>query len=154
MSQQSIPKKQSGTWGDAAVDGLFSGLAAGLVMAAYLLIIVALAGNSPADFFAWLAPGETASPVLGGLLHVAVSGVYGAIFGALTSRISILRSGPKTMLGSGSGIIYGLGMLTVAQSIILPALGSPLTQLPFGHKAMSHVLYGLVLGFLTLQRDA
>jgi hypothetical protein len=153
MSKQSISKKRSGTLGDAAVDGLFGGMVAGLVMAMYLFVVVALAGNSPVDFFAGLAPGDLLSPVSGGLLHVAVSGVYGAVFGALTSRISFLRSDPQIMVSGASGIVYGLGLLIAARLIVLPTTNSSLAHFPIGHLATSHLLYGLVLGFMTVERQ-
>lgn len=153
MSQQSISKERSGTWGDAAVDGLFGGMAAGLVMAVYLLIIVALVGNSPAEFFAGLAPGDGASPISGGLLHVAVSGVYGAIFGLLISRLTIVWSGPGAVVGGASGILYGLGLFVAAQLVVLPTTNSSFANLAIGHLAVAHVLYGLMLGLMTRQRQ-
>ena len=69
--------------GDAAADGLLKGIVAGVVMAAYLVLAGLVVGEGPGTVLARFTPGEETSVVTGTLVHLAVSAVYGALFGAI-----------------------------------------------------------------------
>src|SRR5690242_7556896 len=75
-------RAQSG-WGDAAVDGLLSGVAAGLLMAVFFLAAGALGGQGWAATLQQFDPGLTPTPLTGAVTHLAVSGVYGILFASL-----------------------------------------------------------------------
>ena len=78
------------TIGDAAVNGLCSGVIAGVVMAAYLVMVGRVAGEGSGLVLGGFDPNEAAAPLGGGLMHLAVASVYGALFGLigwLTARI-------------------------------------------------------------------
>lgn len=48
-----------------------------------------------------------------------------------------------------AGAVYGLALLFVAKAVVLPAAGSPLAEIPTLHFAVAHVIYGVVLGYLS-----
>ena len=81
-------------------------------------------------------------------MHLAVSGIYGAIFGLLTYLM------PRRLFvrtpGWLAGLIYSAVLLLVALGILLPGLISPLAELPTLSLALGHVAYGLVLGWRAL----
>ncbi len=135
--------------GDAAVDGLLSGLGAGLVMAAYLVVVGLLRSEGPGVMLARFSAGAAISPWMGLLSHLAVSAMYGVVFGLLSRWI--LRRWSRTSAGWIAGLLYGTLLFLVAELVILPGTGSPLSAIPPLHFAIAHLLYGLVLGSLTYQ---
>ena len=133
------------TIGDAAVDGLLAGFAAGLAMAAYLVAVHAVAGEGPAAILRRFDPSATASPLTGLLLHLAVAGVYGTLFGLgwrFTGRVR-----PSKVPAWLWGLAYGLVLLLVAELIPLSGANSPLAEVSLVHFALAHAIYGLVLGY-------
>ena len=68
---------------DAAVSGLIGGLASGLAMLAFLVVAGLLISLPPLETLARFAPGEGDNPMTGGLAHLAVSGMYGLVYGLL-----------------------------------------------------------------------
>lgn len=145
--------------GDAAIDGLFGGLLAGVTMAVYLasasLVRLLAEGSGPDAAIASLAKMAGASPLLGLLTHLAVSAVYGLIFGLGCSFFSRYfarwKQPPPFWFSSSVGVLYGLALLLLAWSVILPSVGGSLQGFPLGHLAAAHALYGLVLGVFTRQ---
>ena len=137
--------------GDFVVDGLFSGLLAGVVMAAYLLVAGLLAGDNPVDLLAGFSPGSDAAPLTGALMHLAVSGIYGGVFGGswLVSRFwwNAIPGWQAGLLG----LAYGFVLWLLAQSVVLPATGSIFAGLPGIQTLVAHVLYGVVLGILFMR---
>lgn len=129
------------TAGDAAVEGLVHGIIAGVAMAAYLVVAGLLGGDSPATMLGRFGLGSEASPIAGVLGHLAVSAVYGIIWGLIWRSVHH-RSGVP---GSLAGIAYGL-VLFLGSQVLLPAAGSPRAAVPAVHLAVAHVIYGLVLG--------
>ncbi|MEK7277035.1 MAG: hypothetical protein AAB427_06780 [Chloroflexota bacterium] len=133
------------TMGDAAVDGLIAGIGAGVVMAAVLVVAGLLTGDGPGVVLGRFDPGTAASPVTGGLMHLAVSGVYGALFGLGRRLISGWQ--PVSRLpGWLIGLAYGLGLWAVAQASLLSGAESPLQEVPALYFALAHAVFGLTLG--------
>lgn len=128
------------TIGDAAVDGLLGGVIAGMAMAAYLVIANLIAGEGIA-VLARFDP-DRVSPLIGTLLHLAVSGVYGALFGIVWKYVRRLNV-PALFIGAG----YGIALFIFAQSVLLPGSRSPLAEISFVHFGLAHIIYGLVLGW-------
>ncbi len=128
--------------GDAAVDGLIHGAVAGAAMAVYLIVVGLVSGEGPAQMLARFDPGGGASPLTGGLMHLAVSGVYGIGFALIRRLIG------RRVPGWLAGLIYGVLLLLVAEAIVLPSAISPLRAIPALHFAVAHGLYGLTLGIL------
>ncbi len=141
---KSKPLIYPATIGDAAVDGLLGGLVAGIGMAGYLVIVGLTAGEGPGLVLGRFAPSAEASALTGALMHLAVSGVYGMLFGLGWWLLVRWRGVPAWL----AGLIYGIVLLLVAEAIILPSTGSPLAQIPLVHFALAHGIYGVILGFL------
>jgi hypothetical protein len=133
--------------GDAAVAGLLHGLAAGLVMAAVFVVAGLLGGQGPsATLAAFTLSGQpVAANALTGLLgHLAVAGVYGLTWG-LAWRLIGRRIAIPAWLG---GLVYGLLLWGVAQ-LLVRSIGASLAQFAPWALLAGHLVYGLVLGFLS-----
>ena len=104
------------TAGDAAVDGLLAGAAGGVAMAAVLVASGLLAGAGPASTLAHFSPAGSASPLTGGLIHLAVSAVYGLLFGVI---YRLVRRGRLAGWPAGVilGMVYGAVLALVAQGL-------------------------------------
>jgi hypothetical protein len=150
---------QRETAGDGVVDGLFAGAGAGLAMVAYLIAVALAGGGTPGTALGRFAPGTDADPLVGAVAHLAVSAVYGAFFGLLVSlapaswRLDRLGTRRARMLGTAIGLVYGLMLVMLATTILLPRTGSALAELDTGHLVIAHAAYGLVLGWLMLGRN-
>ena len=144
-------KRMSGTVkvGDAAVEGLLNGVLAGITMSAYLVVLEALVGISPLAVLGYFDSSHAASPLIGGLTHIAVSGIYGVIFG-MAGMVLQRALGGRMNLGIWlvTGIMYGALIFAIAQWVLLPPTNSPLRGLPLWVLATAHLLYGLVLAWL------
>ena len=135
-----------------AVDGLIYGLISGVAMVFSLAVFALLSGETPAAYLEYFSAGGLTSPMQGLLSHLAVSAIYGVLFGALIWSVLVRFSSAK-MAGLLGGLGYALLLLILAQIAILPGSDSPLLQLPFWQWAMSHVVYGLTLGVLFARKS-
>jgi hypothetical protein len=134
------------------VDGLFAGLLAGLVMAAILAVTALARSVTLSVLFNRFNPTQTDSPLTGLLLHLAVSSVYGILFGLvryLASSLRRLAPLPWQAIALGAG--YGAGLFFFAWCVLLPASASPLRQLSFWQFGAAHLVYGSILGWLTVR---
>ncbi len=134
------------TLGDAAVDGLLNGVIAGLAMALYLAMSTALQGQVPWAVLSAFDASTKSSPLVGLVMHLAVSGVYGAVFGLLWK--STHRLVPAAWPGWLLGLIFGLLLFLVAELVLLPSTPTALREIPFYHFGIAHLIYGAVLGWL------
>lgn len=140
-------KKNSKT-GDAAVDGLLAGLGAGVLMAVYLLITGILAGNTMGTILGRFSPGGEATPLTGALAHMAVSAIYGAVFGVITLPLR------KRVPMWGAGLVYGMVLFLIARFALLSETGSSLLEMSPLHFGIAHLLYGAVLGWQIGRKEA
>ncbi len=138
--------QQKKTIGDVAVDGLLAGMAAGLAMAGVVLVAGLLGGSGAAETLGRFDPGSDGSPVVGALLHLAVSGLYGVVFALLSRVIGGRFGGPR--YGWLLGAAYGLLVWVVAQFVLLPRLGIALADISPAQLIPAHLIYGIVLGYL------
>jgi uncharacterized membrane protein YagU involved in acid resistance len=138
--------------GDSAVDGLSGGLLAGLLMAAFLVIVAWIGGEGPAQFLARFDLQATPTPLVGGLIHLALSGVYGIAYG-LAFWLLLRRglAGKSIWVGALAGAMYGLLLWLAADLILLPAANSPLQAVPGWAFALGHVFFGALLGAWVLR---
>ncbi len=132
--------KRNSKSGDAAVDGLLGGLAGGVAMALFLVITGLIGGEGAADILGRFAPSGGADPLVGALAHLAVSAIYGAVFGVLTIPFR------GRVPGWLAGLVYGLALYGVTQ-IIISGAGAALRGFAPVNFALAHVIYGLVLGW-------
>jgi hypothetical protein len=80
MDGTKLMKKTRVSTGDLAVDGIFTGLEAGIVMAVFLVVVAVGQRTSPSDVLAAFTLQGAPSLISGVLTHLAVSCVYGIIF--------------------------------------------------------------------------
>ncbi len=139
------------TTGDAIVDGLFSGILAGLVMAAYLVIVGSTYGESPAVVLSRFSLRGEMSPAASVLLHLAISGIYGMLYGLVWQLVR--QRWPVARFGGLAGSAYGFVLWIVAANLFLRQTNSPLLDIPPVHFATAHLIYGAILGFLTQRRQ-
>jgi hypothetical protein len=139
------------TFGDAAVDGLVAGVLAGLAMAVYLAVIGLARGEALGLTFGRFDTGAARSPLTGALVHLAVAGVYGVVYGlgrGLLNRSRGLGSVPGWLTGAA----FGLAIWAVAHVLILPGTQSPLRELSPLVFLPAHLVYGVPLGMVFARR--
>ena len=148
MRNSQLLIQTSSSTGDAAVDGLFGGAVAGVMMAIYLVVIGSVAGGSLAATLSIFDLGQGSSPVRGALVHLAISTIYGVVFG-LGQRL--IGHGHPVWRGYTViiGLAYGLLLWVMTQIAFAGGLNVPLSNLPIVHFAAAHALYGLTLGWLS-----
>ena len=132
---------------DSAIDGLGGGLLAGLAMGAFLALVSWFGGESPTELFSRFDLQALPSPFVGGLIHLALSGVYGIIYGILFWLL--LRrtlAGRPTWAGALAGAVYGLLLWLAADLVLLPTTNSALQAIPVWAFATAHLLFGALLG--------
>jgi len=134
------------TMGDTAVDGLLAGLVGGAAMALFLAAAGWLAGAPPLTTLAYFDPAQTGSWLTGLLAHLAVSAIYGVGFGLLWGVVGRIRPS-LARWGWLLGLGYGLLLWLVALGLVVTAVGAPLAQIPAWQFGLTHLIYGLVLGF-------
>lgn len=150
MSDTPLFKQKELSSGDTAIDGLFGGVLAGITMALFLVGVGLTAGDGPGEVLVRFAPGGAQSPLSGLIAHLAVSGIYGALFGSgwqLAGRGWI--SSASAWIAGLSGGLYGLALLLLAQATLLPAAGAALKEFAPLHFSLAHLTFGVVLGVLT-----
>lgn len=133
--------------GDVAVDGLLAGMAAGLMMGVVVILLGFLEGVGPLETLGRFDPANGGSAAVGGLLHLAVSGIYGAIF-AIGYQFLAGRWARAKRYGWAIGMGFGLAVWLAAQFLFLPGLSSALADIPPWSFALAHLAYGAGLGYL------
>ncbi len=144
-----LPKKGIG---DRAVDGLLAGISAGVVMALFLITVGLFSSESPAKVLSRFDPVNASNMVTGLLTHLAVSAIYGVIFGLLVWAIVQIRSS-LLRFGWLVGLFYGLALYAVARGAFWAGVDSGLMQFTAVVLFLAHAVYGLVLG-LSVRRKS
>ena len=139
--------KDKDSLSNLAVDGLIYGLVGGVAMFLGLAAFALTSGDSPGALLERFGTQGATAPLQGLLSHLAVSAIYGVLFGALIWPV-LQRLSSSRWTGWLGGLVYGVVLLLLAQITILPGTHSPLSQLPFWEWASGHAIYGLVLGGL------
>jgi len=134
-----------------AVDGLIDGLVSGVVMYFALAVLALFSGELPGTLLERFSAGGLTTPVQGLLSHLAVSAIYGVLFGVFVWPL-LRRLSSARLTGWLGGFTYAAFLLLLAQIAILPATNSPLGELHFWQLALGHGVYGLVLGGLFSKR--
>jgi hypothetical protein len=135
--------------GDAAVGGLLNGIFAGAVMMGVILLGALAGGTAPLPVLGYFDVTDNAAPLTGVLVHLAVAGVYGVLFGVMAMLVRHALGARMNWWGwLALGILYGLCILGIAQGIILPRTTSEVRALPIWILASAHLVYGIVLAVL------
>ncbi len=149
MNKQDDSTLLSSSTPDVVLDGLFSGLLAGFVMAGTLLLSGSMRGEAITAILSSFSLDPSASPLSGALLHLSMSGIYGMLFGLgwryLYQHVNL---SPSIWWAVFLGTTYGILLQLLAWFILLPGSGSPLGEQPFLQLSLAHLLYGLTLGLL------
>lgn len=139
--------KNKNSISNLAVDGLLFGLVGGIAMFSVLAIFTMFSGGSAGSLLQYFNPGGLTSPGSGLISHLAVSAIYGLLFGVLVWPVA-RRLWSTQIAGLLAGLVYGILLLFLAQIAILPGTNSPLVQIPFWQWAVAHGIYGVLLGVL------
>ena len=142
MNETNASLKPSATTGDAAISGLFGGLLGGLAMA-LVIFLFSLAAGQGAAYLGYFSTEIPVPPLQGLLMHLAVSCIYGILFGLLLHWTRIDR---RKLPGWFSGLVYALGLWVLAVTVMLPLSHSIMLTLPWYVFFGGHIAYGLVLG--------
>ncbi|HEX9069629.1 MAG TPA: hypothetical protein VF807_12735 [Ktedonobacterales bacterium] len=134
-------------------------------MAMLMMLATTLTGKGPlAPLYAiaatfhrtWTtAQGVQAGPLLlGAMLHMMSSIIYGVVFGLLAAALSLRQRGAgATVLAA---MLWGLAILLLNQLIVLPVVDPALVSATAGGIflwwAVSHLMFGLALGFIVARR--
>jgi hypothetical protein len=145
--QQQLPTQRSISPGDAAVDGILAGLVAGMVKALYLVLAGILAGKLWQDVLISLDP-QAGSALRGLLAHLAVAGIYGALFGLLASRSR------RVLPGWLAGLAFSIVLFLFSWFILLPVAAPAMRAMGALNWAASHAIYGLLLGVLAARSES
>jgi hypothetical protein len=128
---------------DAAIDGVFGGLAGGVAMALYLTGWGIATGQPPGAVLSLFDGSLRGSVLIGALTHLAVAAVYGLVFGL------VWRALPVRVPTWLAGALYGGALMAIAWGALLPLSGSPLAEIAPLHFAVGHLVYGATLGMIT-----
>jgi len=140
--------------GDLAVDGIFTGVEAGIVMAVFVVVVLVGQGYSLADVLSVFTLYGSPSLTSGLLTHLAVSGVYGIFFGLGIYFLNRHRWLIKTLLaGLLIGLAYGFLLWLAAEFLLFDLTTTLLKEMPPSLMAAAHLVYGLALGLLVQRRQ-
>jgi hypothetical protein len=114
---------------DAVIDGLMAGILAGVGMLGVIILMGLMVGLNPAEVLSKFGTGQNITPLTGALVHLAVSGIYGAVFGMLVYLLPMRFR--ERVPGWLTGLVYGSILLLVGLGFLLPGLASPLAALPW-----------------------
>lgn len=122
------------SWSVGAVGGMVAGMVFGMLMQMMGMIpmVAMLVGSD--------------SVVVGWLVHLMISAVFGVGFAVLFGR----RAGSLSA-AAGFGAAYGMVLWVVGPLLLMPAkLGMPLGQINATavQSLMGHILYGVILGLV------
>ena len=140
--------------------GIVGGVIAGIAFALAEMVINAMLGKpfpGPLRLISSMALGTealdpgyrlTKAGAMGLVIHVILSGLYGAIFARLATLFNLHRAPAKYLIVSGS--LFGLGLWVVSFLIIVPITFEQFTQVnQFWNGFVAHTFfYGTVLGWL------
>ncbi|MGW8226553.1 MAG: hypothetical protein ACWGOY_12500 [Anaerolineales bacterium] len=147
MDKMDVVTKNNGGISNLAVDGVIIGLLSGITMYVSLAALALFTGGTPVSLLERFSASGLTSPLQGLMSHLAVSAIYGALFGAVVWPV-ITRFTSHGWIGWIGGLTYGSFLFLLAQTAILPSINSPLGEIPNWQWALGHAVYGLVLGAL------
>ena len=131
------------TASDAIVSGLFNGLLGGAAMAVVIAGWSLLAGQG-ISYLGNFSASAAVSPLQGLLMHLAMSGIYGMLYGLIHRQIRMERF--RLIPGWLAGLGYALVLWVFAVSVMLPVAHSLILSLPWYVFFSGHLAYGLTLG--------
>lgn len=136
---------------DVAVEGLLTGFLAGGVMALVLLAAGLLSGQTATTVLSNLAGTGHDSALTGAVTHLAVTGVYGALFGVICCWIPgcAERRFPTWSIG----LLYGLGLWLIGLGLSRSGVDTTVPMVAPPLLALGYLVYGISLGWLFRPSD-
>jgi hypothetical protein len=128
-------------------------MAAGVVMAVWLLVVGLVRGEGPAVVLGRFDPGGGSSPLSGALMHLAVAAFYGVGFALILRVLSGRRVIAKRNLWL-LGAAFGLVLWLAAQFAVLPGLNKALAEIAPMVFLWAHLVYGITLGFILARHQS
>ena len=157
--ESSAARSGLGTW---AGIGALTGVLAGLVFALFQVIMSAVGLGTPLGELIEMVEGVTfgggSAPIgapaiaapeiaIAGLTHLVLSAIYGAVFGAVASKVGALRNNRIALIGAAT--VFGLLIWIVNFFVIAPVAFPWFAQTNAVVQFFAHTLfYGTVLGLL------
>ncbi len=157
--ESSAASSALGTWVGI---GALTGVLAGLVFALFQVIMAAVGLGPPLSALTEMVEGLTfgggsgsisapgiAAPELaiGGFTHLVLSAIYGAVFGAVASKVGALRNNRMALIGAAT--VFGLLIWIVNFYVIAPVAFPWFAQTNAVVQFFAHTLfYGTVLGLM------
>lgn len=83
--------------------------------------------------------------------HLAVSAIYGIMFGTLVWPL-FTRFSSRKLNAWIAGLAFGGFLFLMAQIAVLPITNSPLGDIPSWQWGIGHAIYGLVIGAMLAQK--
>jgi Family of unknown function (DUF6789) len=134
---------------DVIIDGLFNGIQAGLLMSIYLALALIAGRHSLTPFLDSLSQVTGSSPLTSVFFHLAVSGIYGTLFGGISKAVSIRWPGStRPWPSQGMGVIFGALLYLFASTILFQEISELIQEIQPIHFLIAHLIYGWALGFL------
>ncbi len=141
----------------ALLRGAVGGMAAGAVFAAVTMWFTASLGDPakmPLLMIAAMVQGQdaltsgTANPILGAVVHMLLSAVFGMAFALLATR---LHSNSAVAV---AGVLYGTVLYLVNFLIVAPLLFPWFTKANQPFELAIHVVFGALVSFAALRRSS
>lgn len=130
--------------GDRWFAGAVAGMIAGVVFGSLMMLLMSEVIEEMIPELWGIGPGI----VLGGLIHLFNSVVFGLIYAAIAGIDPIEPYANDLTTGTGIGVAYGLVVWLVAAAIVMPLwLGEPVPTID-PMSIAGHVVYGAILGAL------
>lgn len=134
---------------DAVIDGLFNGIQAGILMGMYLALVLIASRQGVEPFLNNLSKVTGASPLTSVFFHLAVSGIYGTLFGSISKLASIKwPASTSTWPSQVMGVIFGALLYLFASTVLLPETRELVQGIQPIHFLIAHLIYGWSLGLL------
>ncbi len=151
-------KERAGTW---AATGIVGGVVAGIAMAMVAMVWMMLAGAGfwkPMDLIASILLDKSAitggfqvvPELLGMMIHLMLSAVFGLIFAAVAAQTS-WSSGAIIAAALAYGLLLWIVNVVIIDTLFIPA---GLSLAPTLLIVVVHLVYGLVLGLVTAPKLA
>ncbi len=144
MDEQEIFHEKKAALREAAVNGAFYGLLAGVVMELYMLLAGNVVAGSNWAYVSYLDLTHSDSPWQTVFTQLVVSILLGAAFGMFCNWSSLVKDCVlPTWL---AGLAYSILVWALAAALILPKDNFTLSPLSAVYLLFAYMVYGLVLG--------
>ncbi len=144
MDEHEIPHGKKEALREAAVNGAFFGLLAGVFMQLYMLLAGMVVAGSNWAFVSYLDLTHSGSPWQTVFTQLVVSVLLGAVFGAICFWSTLVQK--RVMPTWLAGLAYSMLLWALVAALILPKDHFILSPLSSVYLLFAYMVFGLVLG--------